>query len=227
MVHAVFFAFSRGGMLGLIITAGVSFILIPKTFKHYAIFAAAILLAIRLAGPEVIDRFVTVFVAGEERDTSAQSRLDMWKICIEQTARNPVFGLGPHHFPVHAVEFGLTPNKEAHSLWLQIAAELGIPGVTFLALFYVLCMARLWPYVKSKQPVSDPWFHDIARMVIAALVGFAISAQFVSLPGLETPYYVVLLGAGALKLLTAPILGLQKRHAADLREHQAMAYSHT
>src|SRR5262245_20035848 len=68
MVHAVFFAFSRGGMLGLIITAGISFVLIPKTFKHYAIFAAALLLAIRLAGPEVVDRFVTVFSSQEERD---------------------------------------------------------------------------------------------------------------------------------------------------------------
>jgi hypothetical protein len=37
-------------------------------------------------------------------------------------------------------------------------------------------------------------------MVIAALVGFSVAAQFVSLVGLESPYYVVLLGAGALKL---------------------------
>ena len=37
-------------------------------------------------------------------------------------------------------------------------------------------------------------------MVIASLVGFMCSAQFVSLERLEVPYYVALLGASALKL---------------------------
>jgi hypothetical protein len=41
-------------------------------------------------------------------------------------------------------------------------------------------------------------------MVIASLTGFAVSAQFVSLAGLEAPYYVALLGAGALKLSSLP-----------------------
>jgi hypothetical protein len=37
-------------------------------------------------------------------------------------------------------------------------------------------------------------------MVIAALSGFAVAVQFVSAEGLELPYYVVLIGAGVLKL---------------------------
>src|SRR5260370_586698 len=45
-----------------------------------------------------------------------------------------------------------------------------------------------------------PWFQDTGRMVTASIVAFAVSAQFVSLVGLEAPYYVALLGAGALKV---------------------------
>jgi hypothetical protein len=41
-------------------------------------------------------------------------------------------------------------------------------------------------------------------MVIASLAGFAVAAQFVSLEGLEVPYYIVLIGAGALKLASEP-----------------------
>jgi hypothetical protein len=37
-------------------------------------------------------------------------------------------------------------------------------------------------------------------VVIASLAGFSVAACFVSLEGLEFPYYVVLLGAGAMKL---------------------------
>jgi O-antigen ligase len=200
-VHAVMFAFSRGGMLGLIITAVISFVLIPKTAKHYLIFALAIALAFRLAGTEVVDRFTTVFVSAEERDASAQSRVNMWTICRDQMIANPVFGLGPHHFPLYAEEVGLTRGKEAHSLWLQIGAELGFPGLLFLVTFYAVCWLRLWPYARRPEPGTDPWLTDTARMVIASVTGFAVSAQFVSLPGLETPYYVVLLGGGALKML--------------------------
>jgi O-antigen ligase len=227
-VHAVMFAFSRGGMLGLILTAAISFVLIPKTGKHYLIFALAVALAIRLAGPEVIDRFTTVFVSAEERDASAQSRVDMWRICRDQMIANPIFGLGPHHFPVHAHEFGLTSGKEAHSLWLQIGSELGFPGLFFLMCFYGFTIVRLWPYVRQRTIVPDPWFTDTARMVIAALTGFIVSAMFVSLPGLESPYYIVLLGAGALKLLTcqgayaAPSLA---RPAGGIYEPALVTYS--
>ena len=57
---------------------------------------------------------------------------------------------------------------------------------------------------RATYPAADPWFRDVARMVIASLTGFAVSAQFVSLVGLEAPYYVALLGAGALKLASVP-----------------------
>ena len=147
-VHAVMFAFSRGGMLGLILTAMISFVLIPKTWVHYLLFALALALALRLAGPQVVDRFATVFVSAEERDSSAQSRVDMWKICRDQMIARPLFGLGPHHFPVHAQEFGLTSGKEAHSLWFQIGAELGVPGLVCLVCFYGL----LWSTVVALRP---------------------------------------------------------------------------
>jgi O-antigen ligase len=114
--------------------------------------------------------------------------------------RNPVFGVGPHHWPLIASEYGWPSGKEGHSLWLQTGAELGFPGLTMLVLFYGLCIARLWPLSRSRIARSTPWDRDVAQMVIAALIGFAIAAQFVSLWGLEIPYYVVLLGGAALKI---------------------------
>jgi hypothetical protein len=85
---------------------------------------------------------------------------------------------------------------------LQASAELGIPGVGFLVSFYAIAMIRLWRLARKIDPVAV----DIAnscRMVIAALVGFIVAAQFVSLMGLEIPYYVNLVGAGYLKLNSA------------------------
>lgn len=199
IAHVVQMSFSRGGMLGLILTGIVSFLIIPKTSKHYTIFAIALLLAIRLAGPMVQERFMTSFADESERDRSANSRIELWGYCIEIMKDQPAFGVGPDHFSVVVRELGRTGGVTAHSLWLQTGAEIGVPGLLALAGFYTICIMRLWPLATGRVD-SDPWNADVARMVIAALSGFAVSAQFVSLEGLEVPYYVVLVGAGMLML---------------------------
>ncbi len=200
MMHVVMFAFSRGGMLALVVTGGISFLLIKKTPVHYVALAAVILLGIRLSGKEVTERFMTSFAPEEKRDFSAESRLTLWKDCVDVTLKHPVFGVGPKQWGFAAVEYGWKQGKMAHSLWLQTAAELGIPGFLFLVLFYALAVARSWKLLRRPPAGVDPWLADAGRMVVAAIIGFAVSAQFVSLWGLETPFYVVLIGAGALKL---------------------------
>ncbi|MBI3463908.1 MAG: O-antigen ligase family protein [Planctomycetes bacterium] len=200
MGHVVMFGYSRGGMIALILTGFVVFLIMPKRPKHYLAFALAVLLALRLAGPEVRKRLSTVFSDPEQRDASAQSRVNLWSDCWDVMLRYPIVGVGPNHWPLIAPEYGWPLGKEAHSLWLQTGAELGVPGMLFLVTFYGLCIMRLWPIARQRYAASDPWLTDAARMVIASLVGFAVSAQFVSLEGLEVPYYITLLGAGVLKV---------------------------
>jgi O-antigen ligase len=85
-------------------------------------------------------------------------------------------------------------------LWLQLAAEIGLPGVALLALFYVLAIKRVWPLVKlTGDENSVAWARTIGCIVIASLAGFAVSAQFVTLEGLEMPLYIVVLAVGALR----------------------------
>lgn len=199
MAHAVMFAFSRGGLFGLIVAATTSFLLIPKRPIYFAYILLAVAIGLRLAGPQVRDRFYTTFADKTERDTSAQSRIDMWGVCANMTLAHPLFGVGPSNFPVLASSVGLTAGKQAHSLWMQIAAELGFPGLGFLLAFYLFTIKRLWSMARATERIA-PAIANSCRMVIAALVGFMVSAQFVSLSGLEIPYYVALVGAGYLKL---------------------------
>jgi putative inorganic carbon (HCO3(-)) transporter len=204
MAHSVMFSFSRGGMLGLIITIGVGFLLLPKKPRHYLVFVLIVLVGLRLAGPEVTDRFWTTFADKETRDTSAESRLQLWQTCWAIMSKAPIFGIGPRQFPLIAHEYGYTRLKEAHSLWLSMGAETGVVGLFFLASFYGVCMLRLWPLTRASHSNADPWIQDSARMVVASLTGFAVSSQFVSVAGLEAPYFVALLGAGVLKLTSLP-----------------------
>jgi len=199
MAHSVMFSFSRGGMLALIVSFVVSVLLLPpKNPKHLFALAVILMIGLRLAGPQVVDRFSTTFVDSGERDASAQSRLDLWADNWDVMKRFPILGVGPDHWPLISHEYGWPPLKEGHSLWFQIGAELGFPGVTFLLVFYLLCMKRLMTLVRDKRDTIDPWLRDAGRMVIASLSGFLVASQFVSLEGLEIPYYINLLGAGAL-----------------------------
>ena len=202
MAHAVMLSGSRGGMLALIVSIAMGFMLLPpKKPKHLLAFLVVVVILGRLAGPSVQDRFMSAFVDPQERDRSAESRLDLWADNWDVMVHNPVLGVGPDHWPLIAQQYGWKPGKEGHSLWFQTGAELGFPGLGFLMLFYGLTMVRLWPIARNKGDVQDPWLRDVARMVIASQMGFVVAAQFVSLEGLEIPYFITLLGAGALKLL--------------------------
>ena len=53
---------------------------------------------------------------------------------------------------------------------------------------------------RESYATTEPRLRDLARMVIASLAGFGVASQFVSLEGLELPYYVVLVGAATLKV---------------------------
>jgi probable O-glycosylation ligase (exosortase A-associated) len=207
MIHVVFFSFSRGGMLALITLGLAALVMLPKQPKHYLVFGVAALLALRLAGPEVRERFMSGLVSEEDRDFSAQSRVELWAVCWDLMLKYPVLGVGPDHFPIVVREYGWRAGKEAHTLWLQTGAELGFPGLICLVLFYGLAVTRLFPLARGRLPVPDPWFRHIARMVIVALAGFAVSAQFVTVEGLELPYYITLIGAGVLKLSSLAVAG--------------------
>jgi O-antigen ligase len=124
-------------------------------------------------------------------------------------SKHPLLGVGPDHFPLVVHEYGWPKGKEAHSLWMQIGAELGLPGLGLLLAYYGLVIKRLWPIARGVIEMDDPWLRHLAQMVIVSTTGYAVSAQFVSLEALEPPYYIAMMGAGVLALtarasVTAP-----------------------
>lgn len=230
MAHVPMFGDSRGGMLALIITGACSFILIgvgryrwlagkqgsPLRTSHYLFFGLAIVAGLYLAGPSVWERFNTIFASSEERDPSAESRIILWGRCWDFMTSEPVFGIGPDHFPIAVAPEWDGFRKEAHSLWLQTGAEMGFPGLIFLATFYGSVVWQLVKLIRSPEPI-DPWLRDAARMVVAAIIGFSMAASFVTVEGVEPPYYVAMLGIGLLKLASQPApVAMAKQYIAPV-----------
>lgn len=198
MVHVPMFCMSRGGILGVIVLGAASFWILPKRPKDYLLFALAIAFALRLAGPPVWERFSTAFGEAGEKDNSVQERLQLWRTAREIMLVHPLTGLGPAQFSPHAHEYGFPHGKAMHNTWMSTGAELGFPGLFCLAGFYTIAVFRLRRLLRRTS--LDPWLANASRMVIASIGGFAASASFVSVEGVELPYYIVLLGVGALRL---------------------------
>src|SRR2546428_151218 len=97
MGHTILLTFSRGGMLALALTGLMTFFLIPKSPRHYLVFALAVVVGISLAGKEARERFFSAFHQSNsgKREASAQSRLDLWADTFDATLKRPLLGAGP------------------------------------------------------------------------------------------------------------------------------------
>jgi O-antigen ligase len=197
ILHTVLLTFSRGGILSLIV-AGVAIVFVmPKRPTYLVAILLVGALAVRLTGPQVLARFQTTFVRADERDYSAQSRIDLWRDCYHVMMANPITGIGPRHWPIVAESYGWPKGKAAHTFWLEVGAETGVPAMLALIVFF---FSSLWCAWRLSRRHDDPWLACMGGYAFTGLVGFMFGAQFVTSEGNEVPYFVALVGLAALEL---------------------------
>ncbi|HET6708077.1 O-antigen ligase family protein, partial [Amycolatopsis sp.] len=131
--------FSRGGALGL--AAAVGWLLLRRVLPWRVVVAAAVAVAglgvaaLLFAGPQ-LDR------ALQEKSFIAASNVDTrelrWQAAARMLTAHPVLGVGPGGFREHyAAESHNAEVDEqtpvAHNMYLEVAAELGLPGFALFA----------------------------------------------------------------------------------------------
>jgi len=204
IIHSTLLTFSRGAMVGLILVGVTAFVIMPKRPKYLAVLLVTCLVTVRLVGPQLQARYATAVAAEEERDASAESRIDLWRDCLKIVQEKPIFGVGPGNFRVVAASLGWAPGKQAHSTWMQTAAENGVPGVVMLISVFLIAAVKLWPLARQRQTDENRYEVAMASGIVMCVVGFVVTAQFVSLAGLEIPYYVTMIGVVLLKNRSMP-----------------------
>jgi probable O-glycosylation ligase (exosortase A-associated) len=205
ILHTILLTYSRGAFVGMVSVGVVAILILPKRPTYIGAIVLAVLIGFRFTGPELSERLGTTFAPREMRDASAESRFDLWNDCFTIIGEHPLFGVGLENWPLVASRFGWPEGKEAHSLWVQAAAEVGIPGAIFLILFYLITIKKLWPIARGQVPGVDRSTAMFATGIILSIVGFGVSAQFVSLRGLETPFFITMVGALLLKIRASSV----------------------
>ena len=209
MMITVLFSLSRGGFLGL------CFVLIGLALKSK--YKVTGILAVVLAGSitfallpnQVVERVGTIRTA-TQADESAQLRFEAWRVSLQIIADHPVLGIGPRNIMELFGRYQQTEvRRVSHNSFLQIAVDAGLPALLmFVALigmsFFRLRRARQSLAAGSPDSLLIAYSHGLE----VALVGYFVSANFLSRHDLELLYEVFALATSFHVLTRQPVVQL-------------------
>ena len=185
---------SRGGFLGFL-AAGLFLLFTFTAIKPAIRIGAVAALAIGLAavGTDKYWSFIaTLSNPTEDYNWSGQAasgRMEIWKRGMGYMITHPLTGVGVDAFPVaegrisdiaalQAQNIGVKWSA-AHNSFVQIGAELGIPGLlAFLAMLYQ--SFRLLARVARDKSPDRKRERALAQCLIAALASYCVSGFFLS-----------------------------------------------
>ena len=117
----------------------------------------------------VVERIEMTQSEGGELDSSTTQRFDLWKICMQNFAKSPLFGVGYDTF--HLVH----SRDDPHNVFFEILGEQGLIGITLiLGMFTMTFRGGLW----LNKNTSDPVFQALGLAAPAVVLACAITNLF-------------------------------------------------
>ncbi|OLB89666.1 MAG: hypothetical protein AUI15_25805 [Actinobacteria bacterium 13_2_20CM_2_66_6] len=197
---------SRGGFLGLVAVAGYLLLRFSAMSRVKRASAVAVLVILfgALANEAYFERIETVLHPKSDYNWSGHSetgRMEVWKRGMGYMLSHPVLGVGARAFGV--AEGSLAPEARergryghsfawttAHNSFIQVGAELGVPGL----LLFVALLVGAWRMLVSVRRRAAGERAVLAQVLTASLLGFVVTAFFLSQA--YTAYLYLLIGLG-------------------------------
>jgi O-antigen ligase len=216
---------SRGGLVGAIVMAGAAVAVAHGRRRRLAIAlgAVAALVAGALAvSPGGLSRVTTP-------DAEGNGRADLWRVGARMVREHPISGVGLGNFRVRAADFVREPGEvrfaeliaerphEAHNTYLQLLAEVGVPGLLAFLTVVALALDRMWRAQRRLAALGDGDLAALGQSAFLGAVGMLVSLAFVT-DGDDLRLWMLLgLGPALLGIATAPT----GRDAAQLTDRSA------
>ena len=193
---------SRSGFLALLAVAAYLLLWFRGVSKAKRVGAVVLVasLLVPLANSDYFERIQTIFHPSTDYNWSGQSetgRLALWKRGIGYVIDHPVFGVGAGAYQV--AEGTLAPEARvqqygqhfkwsaAHNSLLEVAAEIGVPG---LILFVVLLVCAFRTLARVRREGSGE-VALLAQALIGSLIAFEVGAMFFA-KAFATYFYLLL-----------------------------------
>jgi len=206
---------SRGGFLGFVVVAGYLLVRFEGISRAKRLGAVALLVVmlVGLASDRYFERIETILHPSTDYNWSGQSatgRMEIWRRGVEYMLSHPVLGVGAANF--ERAEGTLSPEAHerqrygrsfrwstAHNSFIQIGAELGVMGVVLLGALLVDGIRMLGRI--RRRPVGEAAV--LAQVLTACLVGFVVTALFLSQAYSAYLYSLLGLALGLTRVVSA------------------------
>jgi len=206
---------SRGGFLAFL--AVTAFVLVRVTTipaRSRLIGVALILIVVfGAASDRYWSQMQTIVRPHEDYNlTAEEGRIQVWERGIDYMVSHPLFGVGARNFPVaegtispqaRRQELGLPVRwGAAHNTYVQVAAELGIAGLVLFLGVLVSAFGSLRRAARRARQLGSATGRvaKLSQTLMAALVGFAVGAFFLSLAYTDMLYMLVAFTIGLTKV---------------------------
>lgn len=223
MLNVVLLCNSRGAFLALLATGAALLLFAPRDVRKRImklLALGAVAAWFLLGDPRIVDRFLTTFSSKEERDSSAQSRLDYWVCGLRMIADHPL-GAGGHGFkrvygPNYIAEDlqVVFDGRAVHNGFINEACEWGIQGFVLRMAFMGGGLLLLWRSARSPDTAGDPFARIVAMSVFAGTVAFLVSCLFIDGLDAEWGYWMVALAVAQARVFSvSTVKSRQVAHA--------------
>jgi O-antigen ligase len=204
---------SRGGFIALVaVTVFLVWRYTAIPFRwRVGVAALVTFFVLAMASDQYWKQMNTILSDVDYNRTEESGRMQIWKRGVGYMFRHPVFGVGPGNFQAAEgtlspfagrQEFGIGVRwNAAHNSYIQIGAELGIPGLVMFVAIIVTAFGALRRIARSGRELTG-WSRStpLTQALMASLIGFVVGAFFLSLAYAEMFYTLVALAAGLHKV---------------------------
>jgi O-antigen ligase len=216
---------SRGGFLAVLAMGAYVVLRYTAIAVRWRVsaFAVVALVFFVVASGEYWRQMGTIGADTDYNQTEESGRRQIWARGIGYMLDNPLLGVGANNFPT--AEGTLSPFaarqqyggrgvrwNAAHNSFVQIGAELGIPG---LLIFIALLGSAFAALIGSKrQRRRNPAFRgrvlELRQGLTASLIGFVVGAVFLSLAYSEMLYTLLAFAASMAKISGTAVPGARR-----------------
>ncbi|MDP1930765.1 MAG: O-antigen ligase family protein [Gammaproteobacteria bacterium] len=181
MVTAIFATFSRAGFLTLAITFCCYFFLLRNRPERYLapILLVVVIVALPFLPGDYLGRIGTITDIDSDVTNSAQIRLRDYIAAVNLAIDNPLTGTGIGTNMLAMNEARGETWTLIHNVYLTLAVELGVPGVTLFIMLLIASIRSTQSMLlrtKGKAGLFD--LYCLAEGLKVSLIAFSVAALF-------------------------------------------------
>ena len=217
---------SRGGFIGLCVVFLYCLARSQRKWIGLSLITVVAVVVFGTAGPQYWDEIATI---KDVHEGTADMRLEVWTIGLRMFAANPVLGVGPGNFRWVVGEYQSPEQREkygrdlggsiiAHSLFVELLAELGLAGVAVVIALLWRTFADLRKVMRrgTVEPGTLARGSDLIQLrayadaVAASLLGCLVNGAFLSLLYFSYMWLMIALGSAIMNVSRSQIAAQRK-----------------